>query len=731
MAQIKITHAVGSPGHLKWLPRVGPETTYLMETLKLQPEVRRSVTDSAASILAQGLDPEEPKGNATGLVVGYVQSGKTVSFTTVTALARDNGFRIVVVIAGTTVPLLGQSRSRLEKDLAVHRTDSRSPWFSMPEPTIDAKSDVAIRDLLEQWSDDDARASSKRTLLITVMKHHLHLEKLVAVLKNVDLEGVPVLIIDDEGDQAGLNARVRKSGVSRTYERLLQLRSAIPNHSYLQYTATPQALLLINIMDWLSADFSEVLIPGDGYVGGKDIFVENSPYVALIPNADLPGNVDPLSGPPESLLSAIRVFLLGCAAHTLSDKGDRRSMMIHPSSLRLPHQQYFNWINNYCEQLKVILVRPENDAVREAVLAEFSAEYSNLQLTVPDLPEFERLAKSLKSVLRESKVLEFNAKGGKTPQIRWDQHMYWILVGGLALDRGFTIEGLTVSYMPRGIGVGNADNVQQRARFFGYKRRYLGYCRIFLEMETCSAFQEYVESEEDIRKRLFDFRGKSLTEWRRQFVQTRLLKPTRREVIDIDYQQFTVGDDWVYPERGYEKHDYVKDNRELFSNFLNDVHFSESDFLDNRGEASARNIVSRSIKLNAAIELIASYRANHADDSAQLIAVVSLLQERLKARPEEDATVVYVGSGKPRYRSLATDGTINQVFQGAQYRGSGSGKVQVYLAEREMRDAGRVTLHLSILNLGGTEKEPVFLNVPHIAVYLEDSKSFVSQKQGI
>ncbi len=49
------------------------------------------------------------------------------------------------------------------------------------------------------------------------------------------------------------------------------------------------------------------------------------------------------------------------------------------------------------------------------------------------------------------------------------------------MDRGFTVKGLTVTYMPRGLGEGNADTVQQRARFFGYKESYLGYCRVRLE----------------------------------------------------------------------------------------------------------------------------------------------------------------------------------------------------------------------------------------------------------
>src|SRR5450830_1402629 len=557
--------------HFKWSPLVRTENDILMKTIGLDGEVSEKVIEEASSILGQCIDQALPTGNVSGLVVGYVQSGKTVSFTTVSALARDNGFQIIIVIAGTTVPLLRQSRTRLERDLSVHRITSRSPWLAMPDPSLDASSDSAIRNLLEQWADPDAISSTKRTLFVTVMKHHRHLEKLVEVLARVDLNGVPVLIIDDEGDQAGLNARVRQGEESTTYERLLQLRAAIPNHAYLEYTATPQAPLLINIMDWLSPDFAEILTPGAGYVGGKDLFYKNSPYIAPIPLADTPSPNHSLSEAPDSLLSSIRVFLLGCAAHTFADKGDRRSMMIHPSSQRLPHREYFDWSNNYCEQLKSLLARAEGDAARDAVIGEFHSEYSDLAKTVTELPPFETLIRAMKSVLRELKVLVFNAGKGKTPEIHWDQHMYWLLVGGLALDRGFTVEGLMVTYMPRGLGVGNADNLQQRGRFFGYKRSYLEYCRVYLETDVRRAFELYVESEEDIRGQLKAFRGKSLTEWRRQFMQTRLLKPTRRDVIDIDYRQFTIGSDWVYPGRGYEKTDYVEDNRILFSTFIANV----------------------------------------------------------------------------------------------------------------------------------------------------------------
>src|SRR5690606_3425985 len=117
---------------------------------------------------------------------------------------------------------------------------------------------------------------------------------------------------------------------------------------------------------------------------------------------------------------------------------------------------------------------------------------------------FEEIVRYLRLAFRQTRLLEVNARQGRTPEVDWRSAYGWILVGGQAMDRGFTVEGLTVTYMPRGIGVGNADTVQQRARFFGYKRSYLGYCRVYLEQGTLSAFQSYVTHEEDMRSQLED-----------------------------------------------------------------------------------------------------------------------------------------------------------------------------------------------------------------------------------
>jgi hypothetical protein len=54
---------------------------------------------------------------ARGLVVGYVQNGKTTNFTAVIAKAIDAGYRLIIVLSGTTNLLRNQTQRRLDMEL--------------------------------------------------------------------------------------------------------------------------------------------------------------------------------------------------------------------------------------------------------------------------------------------------------------------------------------------------------------------------------------------------------------------------------------------------------------------------------------------------------------------------------------------------------------------------------------------------------------------------------------
>ena len=130
--RVEVVGQKDMPG-ARWQPVVGEETLELLDSLRIPPTSRAHVRDEAVQVLSRCVPPASGSGAETGLVVGYVQSGKTMSFTTVAALARDNGYQMVIVITGVSVPLLDQSTERLMRDLRLStRTDRKWQRFTNP-----------------------------------------------------------------------------------------------------------------------------------------------------------------------------------------------------------------------------------------------------------------------------------------------------------------------------------------------------------------------------------------------------------------------------------------------------------------------------------------------------------------------------------------------------------------------------------------------------------------------
>jgi hypothetical protein len=576
---ISILNSVKPP--LRWIPEQKEFTTDFLQSKSRDPNgpsledltvKDNSVLQEAVRILGRCLPPSEPAGRETGLVVGYVQSGKTLSFETVIALARDNGYGLVIVLAGTKDNLREQSEDRLKKDLGIEQGGDH--WYHLSNPKQSQQTQIDTK--INAWRKNPA----KKSLLITVLKHGVRLAKLSQVLKSIDLRGIPSLIIDDESDQASLNThanrirtnQVPSSTTSTTYERILELRDVLPHHSYLQYTATPQANLLLAQTDLLNPNFSELVTPGEAYTGGKTFFISSKNLIEKIPINEVPTANSPLTSPPKSLLKALRLFLLIASEHSLTrkkgliSKDRNRTMMVHPAIATSSHKTYLNWVEKAFKGLKK-QIESSHTSKLGAIEAIFQGEYDDLLKTSPQIkPLPELIGAMVDDVLDDLNPVEVNGTPDAILKIDWKATKYWILVGGAKLDRGYTVEGLCVTYMPRALGGSPAaDTLQQRARFFGYKRNYLGLCRVFLLSDVCEAFSEYVEHEEFIRTALAEHRGKPLRDWRRDFILNQMLKPTRPNVVGLDTRRVFV-DEWMVPKVLHRDANAIQANRLLLEN---------------------------------------------------------------------------------------------------------------------------------------------------------------------
>ena len=114
----------------------------------------------------------------THLVVGYVQSGKTMSFTGLTALALDNNYRVIVYLAGTKNNLLDQTVQRLRKDLIGSGSSYCDMYKIHSNPTANDADDLL----------GHLESMDKPILLIPILKHYDHINKLAAIFNSMEFK---------------------------------------------------------------------------------------------------------------------------------------------------------------------------------------------------------------------------------------------------------------------------------------------------------------------------------------------------------------------------------------------------------------------------------------------------------------------------------------------------------------------------------------------------------------
>lgn len=686
-----------------WAPILGEETQSLLEHLRLPPESARTLCEETIQILSKSGNPSTSTNNEIGLVFGYVQSGKTMSFTTLTALAKDNGYQLIIIIAGISTNLVIQSFTRLERDLRIDtRTDLK--WLSFKNPRL---SDVTTRNqiatALNEYRDPTFPEDERKTILITVMKQRNHLPNLQELLESINLDGVPTIIIDDEGDQHSMNRYARQNarhgGNRRSVinDRIIRLRDAIPHHAFIQYTATPQAPLFIDIMDSLSPNFIKLLTPGNGYTGGRTFFIDRPELTQIIPDLD---PTDPPTVPPESLIYAMQIFYLGVSKGARNKEGKKRSMMIHPSQLTFTHTDYFRFVTNIKTHFVGILSLPDGNSDKLDLLNEFRRAYQDLARTTTDLPPFEELTgPRLRHAINSTVIQSLNSREGNRTLVEWRNNYSFILIGGQAMDRGFTVEGLTVTYMPRSVGMGNADTIQQRGRFFGYKSQYIGYCRVYLDEEARQAYIDYVEHEEDMRRRLAEHEasGRNLNDWYREVFLSSGLSLARSNVFSHEFERTIFGGEWFTIKIPHNNNLIIENNQNTTRSFIVNHNFN------NDGEYPS---LERPLSV-VYDEFLNLLRFTSKVDAADYSSLLYTLSRHLEENPEETCTLFLMSNfERARERSINPETNhINQLFQGrgSQYRG-----------DRSIYSEG-ITIQIHILDML-RDNILIFSSVPTIAI---------------
>lgn len=658
---------------------------------KILEKDRVRIWESANNILTS-----YDNGNNTVLALGYVQSGKTTSITALSAAAADRGFKVIVAILGSTLLLRDQNRTRVEDYLGLEENNYRWVSFTELSPKRTPK-DIA------SWLTRD------RVILIPVLKNPSVINKVTAILEQVNLAGLKCLVIDDEADQASLNTQVKSDGESSTYAAIKHLRDALPEHLYVQYTATPYAPLLLSPKDHLMPTHVEFLIPGHGYTGGREFFVDHATKVLRhIPSGDEQNARTQITELPTSLESALANFFVG-AVHLYLDNKENApiSMLIHSTFKNDIQEKYKFLLDRYIENFKKLEDKSQGDFAH-LIKAEMRRLYD---LGIPQVPEAE-FWKTLDYVLRETHLWLVNS-ATEVKKVQWNLVPFHILIGGNKLDRGFTVEGLTVTYMNRPAS-DQIDTIEQRARAFGYRTNLLPYCQFFATVRTINTLRGIVHTEDDLRANLRDTldAGRTIADWAHDiglFLPPGT-KPTRDSVLP-PLTNFNPDGDWFVLRKPFISTEEKAHNREILKKIG----------LLSAEPRSYQRMEHRTIELpiRTLIEdVLDKWNLNHSSPGWRDDEIL----ESLRRRPDIDgmAYVLLVANpddlSQPRVRKWVEDTGFVNLFQGADIHQDNPGVD--YLGDRkaglEQYGDDKVVLQVHHVTRRGFDDQDLYTLAIHI-----------------
>ncbi|MFI8856887.1 Z1 domain-containing protein [Streptomyces prasinus] len=496
------------------------------------PETAIAGLDQASRAVVERLaDPEQPAARqAKGLVVGYVQSGKTANFTGVAAKAIDAGYRLVIVLGGTLNLLRGADVTDVDSLVGVDYVGDDEDWpefvrhggrpstlgaFDIERLTTrdnDYKSLAqGIRALeFEKRAPtrplhDSANLHHTAARILVVKKNKAVLTKLVKDLKQIHgiLGELPTLIIDDESDQASVNTSDPKKWERGSTERtainglISKLLGLLPRAQYIGYTATPFANVFIDPgdeEDIFPRDFLISLPRPTGYMGVQDFHDLDG-----IDDGEVGAEQRHVRGIYDStgdrLQEALDAFVLTGAlkcyrvAHGVSSEPFRHhTMLVHESVRMAEHTELALRINTMWHN--AAYTHSEGHA-RLARLFEKDFRPHADEAALPTPATYDEL----KPYLKEARHL-INKGGGPVivvngdserdytqPDLDFDRtpNVWKILVGGTKLSRGFTVEGLTITYYRR--TTQQADTLMQMGRWFGFRHGYRDLVRLYIGRE--------------------------------------------------------------------------------------------------------------------------------------------------------------------------------------------------------------------------------------------------------
>lgn len=522
---------------------------YLAEEKGFSRGVTASISKDTDTILSFCGNPKkEGIRDRRGMVVGHVQSGKTANYSGLVCKAADAGYKLIIIIAGISSDLRNQTQSRIDEGFIGQDSEALLKGIAAKKigvgncatsSTSDSYAGIEHPSTFTSATRDFNKAKAtglgislkaiSNPVVFVIKKNTGILKNLIEWLKVQNTHNEitqikePLLVIDDEADNASINTKSSKDEISRINGQIRELLELFERSTYVGYTATPFANIFIDPKsedemvghDLFPRDFIYTLNPPDNYMGPAEYFSgqeAESRHVRLIKdNGDLlPLSHkinDPLIDLPGSLKKAVRTFVLAAAIRR--KRGDSKkhcSMMINASRFVNMQQLLVSLVYDEWENLRDSIrsyarLKDPAEVLKDQFLRELHEVWNE------EFSEVEESWDDIRMILLETilkiKVLSTNSRSSE--KLDYGNHpegLHVIAIGGLTLSRGLTLEGLCVSYFLRNTKM--YDTLMQMGRWFGYRPNYADLCRVWLPNDALNWYRHVLESVEELREDLLE-----------------------------------------------------------------------------------------------------------------------------------------------------------------------------------------------------------------------------------
>ena len=552
---------------------------YLIETKKIPLKVVNETDTVTSKILSCLEDPTRVgQWDRRGLVMGSVQSGKTGNYTGLIAKAIDSGYKFIVILTGTHNSLRSQTQARINEELLGYDLEKLQNISQGSLSRVGVGSIFRVhRGLKEiqtlttsQEKGDFKRKQAESVSPMLTNRHVLIIKKNVSILKNLIqwlkfaaeggiVKDVPMLIIDDECDQASINTKKTETDDSGnaidaptlTNMRIRELLNQFQQSAYIGYSATPYANIFIHSKrkhetlgyDLFPRHFIFNLTRPSNYIGPEEYFGlknndpsenESLPLTKYVKDSEMifPAKHKkdlPVEQIPPSLKKAVKTYILSCVAKLIRETSNpHNSMLVHVTRFTAVQGKVATLIRN---ELQTLVNRVGDDGdnledLQKIWEKEFIPVTNKLiklkRSKNKDKITWDKIYENISTIISKIEVKEINGSAKDTMQYKqaeeyakgknlpWEKRgIHIIAIGGDKLSRGLTLEGLTVSYYLRPSSM--YDTLMQMGRWFGYREGYLDLCRIFTTKEIIQNFQQISSAEKNLKEQFAEMARQGAT----------------------------------------------------------------------------------------------------------------------------------------------------------------------------------------------------------------------------